>query len=87
MFVRDREDGSFVKVWSSETVKSSLNPTWKPLKIPLQRVSNGDLDRPIRLDVWDWESNGSHKLIGQVQTSVRYLTAGKSLELVNPKTQ
>jgi hypothetical protein len=37
----------------------------------VQQVCNGDLDRPILLEVRDWDASGTHGMIGRCQTSLR----------------
>ena len=68
---RSREDGQWVRVWQSEVIKHTINPTWRPAAVPVQQICNGDLDRPIMLEVLDWESSGSHGMIGRCTTSLR----------------
>jgi len=83
-FFRSREDGSFVKVFESEVIKRELNPKWKPIHVPVQIICNGDIDRPIKIQVSDWNSNGSHELIGENTTSLRALQSGKEFLLSHP---
>jgi hypothetical protein len=68
-----REDGSFVHVFKNQPVMNNLSPTWPVVRIPLQQLCNGDLDRPIKIDIMDWDSDGTHDPMGGVQTSVRAL--------------
>ena len=39
-------------------------------KIPLALVCNGDIDRPLRVEVLDWDKNGKHVYMGQVRVYV-----------------
>ena len=39
-------------------------------KIPLALVCNGDIDRPLRVEVLDWDKNGKHVYMGQVRVNV-----------------
>ena len=64
------EDGSTLAVYKTEVVRDNLNPTWKPVTTSLQRLSNGDPFRPLVLECFDWDKDGSHELIGRAQTSV-----------------
>lgn len=84
---KSRPDGSYVTVHKSEVVKNDLNPKWKPTKVPLQVICNGDVDRAIRLQVYDWESSGKHELIGECLTSVASLLKPNrsAVELINEK--
>ena len=82
---RSREDGSWVSVWRSETIKNNLNPVWKEFKVAAQKLCNGDYHRPIRVECMDYDASSSHDLIGICQTSLQALTEGnvRELELVN----
>lgn len=60
------EDGSYTVVWKSAKIDNTLNPTWVPAKIPMTTLCNGDLQRPLRIEVVDWESSGKHQPMGQV---------------------
>ena len=51
---RSREDGSWVQVFKSTVVMDNLNPTWPPVKLSVQSLCNGDYDRALRIEVWDW---------------------------------
>jgi copine 1/2/3 len=42
----------------------------------MSTLCNGDLDRPLKIDVWDAESNGKHDSMGSVKTSVRAMLTG-----------
>lgn len=77
---RLREDNTWVRVWQSETVNNSLNPTWGVAEIPTQRLCNGDLYRPIRFEIFDWESDGQHKPMGEFQTTVQQLVEDPARE-------
>lgn len=57
-------NGSFHKVFSSETVKANLNPQWKSQAVPLRQLNNGEMEREIKIDVFDYEGSGNHKHIG-----------------------
>jgi hypothetical protein len=52
-------------------------------------LCNGDIDRPIRIEVLDWDKNGKHAFMGQVDTSVRGLldSNGAAMNVIIPRTQ
>jgi hypothetical protein len=33
----------------------------------MSSLCNGDVHRPIRIEIFDWDSNGKHQSMGQVQ--------------------
>lgn len=51
---RCKEDGVYVPVFKSEVIRKELNPRWKLFEISLQQLCNGDLHRPLRFEVFDW---------------------------------
>lgn len=72
---RSNEDGSYSVVTKTEPpVRSTQNPTWKPFVIRATTLCNGDMDRNIKIDCYDYRGNGSHKLIGTCYTNLRSLS-------------
>lgn len=57
-------DGNQQVVWKTEVVKNNLSPEWQMFSIRLNTLCGGDRSRPIRFDVFDWDGDGSHDLIG-----------------------
>lgn len=47
-FSRIREDKTLIQVHETEVIMDNLNPIWKPFEIKLQKLCNGDTNRPIR---------------------------------------
>ncbi|XP_060050619.1 copine-8 isoform X1 [Erinaceus europaeus] len=89
VFYRSNEDGSFTICHRTEVVKNTLNPVWQAFKISVRALCNGDHDRTIKVEVYDWDRDGSHDFIGEFTTSYRELSRGQSqfnvYEVVNPK--
>uniref|UniRef100_A0A3Q3W7X5 C2 domain-containing protein n=1 Tax=Mola mola TaxID=94237 RepID=A0A3Q3W7X5_MOLML len=73
----------------TEVIKNNLNPVWQPFNIPVRALCNGDYDRTVKVDVFDWDRDGSHDFIGEFTTSYRELSRGQSqfnvYEVLNPK--
>uniref|UniRef100_A0A4W5MFI5 C2 domain-containing protein n=1 Tax=Hucho hucho TaxID=62062 RepID=A0A4W5MFI5_9TELE len=73
----------------TEVVKNTLNPVWQSFTIPVRALCNGDFDRTIKIEVYDWDRDGSHDFIGEFTTSYRELARGQSqfnvYEVVNIK--
>nr|XP_032642202.1 copine-8-like isoform X2 [Chelonoidis abingdonii] len=89
VFYRSNEDGSFTICHKTEVVKNTLNPVWQAFKISVRALCNGDYDRTIKIEVYDWDRDGSHDFIGEFTTSYRELSRGQSqfnvYEVINPK--
>uniref|UniRef100_A0A2K6KCG7 Copine 8 n=1 Tax=Rhinopithecus bieti TaxID=61621 RepID=A0A2K6KCG7_RHIBE len=78
VFYRSNEDGSFTICHKTEVVKNTLNPVWQAFKISVRALCNGDYDRTIKVEVYDWDRDGSHDFIGEFTTSYRELSRGQS---------
>uniref|UniRef100_A0A667X035 Copine Vb n=1 Tax=Myripristis murdjan TaxID=586833 RepID=A0A667X035_9TELE len=89
VFYRSNEDGTFTICHKTEVVKNTLNPVWQSFTIPVRALCNGDYDRTIKVEVYDWDRDGSHDFIGEFTTSYRELARGQSqfnvYEVINPK--
>uniref|UniRef100_A0A672ZSU1 Copine-3 n=1 Tax=Sphaeramia orbicularis TaxID=375764 RepID=A0A672ZSU1_9TELE len=72
-FFKQGDDGKWHLVHRTEVVKNNLNPSWKKFCIPLQTFCSSDLDRPLKVDCSDHDSDGSHDLIGSFTTKVSEL--------------
>ncbi|TKC39322.1 hypothetical protein EI555_002421 [Monodon monoceros] len=68
-------DGKWHLAYRSEVIKNNLNPTWKRFSVPLQHFCGGDPSTPIQVRCSDYDSDGSHDLIGTFHTSLAQLQA------------
>lgn len=62
--------GKYVVVKKSETIMKTLNPTWAPFNITVRDLCNNNYDRPLKVEVYDWNSSGNHEIIGTFVTSL-----------------
>ena len=51
-------------VHTTNIVKNTLNPSWDTFSISLRTLCNGDYERPIQFDVYDWDNDSDNDLIG-----------------------
>jgi uncharacterized protein YegL len=58
-------------VYRSNHLKNTLNPDWEVAVIDLSTLCGGDLDLPIKVEVYDYESSGKHKPMGSAEMSVK----------------
>ena len=72
---RVREDHKTIRVYGDREnyIKRCLNPVWDSFSIEAQTLCNCDEYRPIRISVYDWDSDGGDDYIGSVQTSLHEL--------------
>ncbi|TSK34876.1 Copine-3 [Bagarius yarrelli] len=56
-----------------KVVKNNLNPCWRPFKIPLQSLCGGNMEKPIKVECYDYDNDGSHDFIGSFETNMKRL--------------
>ncbi|KAF5902587.1 copine-8-like [Clarias magur] len=78
VFSRSNEDGTYTICHKTEVVKNTLDPVWQAFKISVRALCNGDYDRAIKIEVYDWDRDGGHDYIGEFKTSYRELSKGQS---------
>ena len=64
-FSRSNEAGTYTVVHQTEHINNNRNPSWKKFTIPVRTLCNGDLDRNIKVECFDYNMNGNHSLIGK----------------------
>jgi hypothetical protein len=68
-------------VYQSNVVRHNLNPTWNEVQLDLESICNGDLDRSMKIILWDHRRSGKHKHMGEFETTVHGLIAAKNDEI------
>uniref|UniRef100_A0A2C9JVQ8 C2 domain-containing protein n=1 Tax=Biomphalaria glabrata TaxID=6526 RepID=A0A2C9JVQ8_BIOGL len=53
----------------SSVVKNNLNPSWRPFELSVQKLCGGNKQQNIKIDCYDWDSDGSHDYIGGFVTT------------------
>ena len=64
------ENEDFVTVHKTETIKNNSNPVWRCFNIPVTSLCNGDKHRPVKIECFDHNNDGSHNLIGDASMTV-----------------
>uniref|UniRef100_A0A672U0Q0 Copine 3 n=1 Tax=Strigops habroptila TaxID=2489341 RepID=A0A672U0Q0_STRHB len=72
-FHKQTGDGNWVMVHRTEVIKNNLNPVWRPFKISLNSLCYSDMDKLIKVECYDYDSDGSHDLIGSFHTTMSKL--------------
>jgi hypothetical protein len=68
----DRPTGAaWISVYRSNVCRGDLNPLWQGITLDLEATCNGDLDRAMKVTVWDHRKTGRHKQMGEFETSMR----------------
>ena len=57
-------------IYRSNVVRSNLNPQWDEVTLSLEAACNGDMDRAIKVVVWDHRRSGKHKSMGEFETNM-----------------
>ncbi|XP_065114604.1 copine-3 isoform X1 [Paramisgurnus dabryanus] len=88
-FYRQTETG-WQLAHRTEVVKNNLNPCWRPFKISLQSLCGGNMEKPIKIECYDYDNDGSHDLIGIFETNMKRLqeasrTAPAEFDCINSK--
>ena len=63
-------------VHTTNIVKNTLKPSWNSFSISLRSLCNGDYERPIQFDVYDWDNDSDNDLIGSFTTTFTKLKTG-----------
>ena len=66
------KNGNKQKVYMSEFIKGN-NVIWKSLYVSLTDLCNGDLDNPIKFELYDYHRSGNHELIGSSEFTIQNL--------------
>lgn len=64
-------------VYRSNVLRGDLNPKWCETELNLEATCNGDLDRAMKVVVFDHRKSGKHKFIGEFEASIRLFVQAK----------
>merc|ERR1712165_39585 len=70
-------------VYQSAHILDHLNPLWKEEQnINLEQLCDGDLDKMLQIEIWDYESTGKNRLVGVLkeELSLRQLLQRKAIK-------
>ncbi|XP_042231401.1 copine-8-like isoform X2 [Homarus americanus] len=89
IFYRCNDNSAYLPVHKTEVIKKTLNPAWKPIIVPARVLCAGDHNRSIKIECHDWDSDGTHDLIGECYTNLQRLLEGPGTtnvyQFINPK--
>ncbi|XP_070186631.1 copine-3-like isoform X2 [Littorina saxatilis] len=77
-------DGALQVIWKTEVVKNNLSPEWQMFSIRMNTLCGGDRSRPILFEVYDWDGDGSHDLIGGFETTLDEMLKARDSEVKWP---
>ncbi|GLC35831.1 hypothetical protein PLESTB_000498800 [Pleodorina starrii] len=71
---RLQDDGTtWLPVYKTEARRKCVSPIWSEIHVRAAQLNNGDAHRPLRFQVYDYESNGAHKLLSYCDLSTHRL--------------
>lgn len=76
------DDGVWTNVHKTDVIKNTLNPDWQPFSIRVASLISGNPERELRIQVWDWDSNGSSDFIGEFVTSHTQMQTSKNIRII-----
>jgi len=69
-FLRQRGDGAFDEVLKTEVKKNSKDANWGQLKLNMLKLCLGNMNAPIKIQLWDWNSVSDPTFLGEVTTTL-----------------
>jgi len=87
--MKSKKGGGSTAQWSvvhrTETIRDNQNPVWQPFTLGLMAILGGNMEKPIKVEVWDYDQSNTHDLIGKAVTTLREMQVMKEIRLVNKK--
>ena len=78
-------------VHRTNIVKNNLNPSWSTFQISLKELCNGDYERPIKFEIYDWDENNDNDMIGAFTTTFSKIKIAHiektEFEVIHPEKQ
>lgn len=56
-------------MYESEYIYDHLNPLWDSFIINFEQLCDGDLEKSLQIELWDYETNGKNRLVAVVESS------------------
>jgi len=79
---RNNTDGSDTLVYRSEWIRNNASPDWAPITLDCAKLCLGDWTRNLRIEVYDWDSDGGHDFIGDCNTTMEELSEGEDYQIL-----
>lgn len=82
---RLREAGQNDVCYRTELTKSNNRVLhWKCVKLNIQPLCNGDVYRPLIMELFQFGSNGTHSLVGSITTSLNKMQSIQAVQMKAP---
>jgi len=79
---RMNPDGSDTLVYRSDYLQDEPNPAWPPVTITSDKLCNGDWNRQLKVEIFDYNDDGDHDFIGQYFTTLEEMAEGEGFQIV-----
>jgi hypothetical protein len=66
-----------VKVYRSNVARHDLKPIWNEALLDIEAICNGDINRAMKILLWDHRRSGKHKHMGEFETTIQGLLNAK----------
>ena len=68
------QNGQWALVYKSEVIKNNCSPKWKVMDKSLAEICNGDYQRELKIEIFDYDSASKDDIIGEFVTNLRSLS-------------
>ena len=69
-------NGQWALVYKSEVIKNNCNPRWLIMERSVAELCNGDYQRELKIEIFDYDSTSKDDVIGEFVTNLQSLKNG-----------
>ncbi|GAB4821761.1 hypothetical protein N2152v2_008807 [Parachlorella kessleri] len=73
--LKQRPSGDWVPLFKTEVRSKNPEPIWAPIEVDILQLCSADEQRPLKLQVYNYDKGGQHKLLGEAVSSLAALRA------------
>ena len=81
------QNGQWALVYKSEVIKNNCSPKWKVMDKSVAEICNGDYQRELKIEIFDYDSASKDDIIGEFVTNLRSFTNHSQHEVINLNKQ
>ena len=81
------QNGQWALVYKSEVIKHNCSPKWKVMNKSVAEICNGDYQRQLKIEIFDYDSASKDDIIGEFVTNLRSFTNHSQHEVINLNKQ
>ena len=84
-------NGQWSLIYQSEVIKNNCSPRWNIMEKSVAEICNGDYQRELKIEIFDYDSTSKNDVIGDFVTNMRSLSNGVTsrtqFEVINHNKQ